>query len=237
MKLLKSYPFVILGYQTKLMKQLPLLILATFLFTSCGKIYLKMMGVKEFKPVEKTEIVCYFNKINLDTSCILALDSIKYKTLIHQKLKDSSVYTSPNWWVQNHVQPTQVIYYNLETQKSIAAYFNCIAESRAITNLTYNKYNELEFFPPLTYTDSRWIDTLFTMQEIVGTIQNLGTNQPYQFTPSSQKYLALIFYSLAIEKQSTNIIRESREHINKCIQDSCQVLYINMDNYLYSETN
>lgn len=117
---------------------------------------------------------------------------------------------------------------------SIASYFNCIAESRGITNFTYNKYNELEFFPPLTYTDSRWIDTLFTTQEILATINEVN-GKPFNYQDDGKRYLALVFYTLMIEKQSTNLIRETNKHISQCIKDSCQVFFINMDNYMYKE--
>lgn len=202
--------------------------------TSCVKIYLRIMGVKKPRTVNKETLSTYLHKQNIYPSQILEVDSVRYQQLIEQKQHDTLVYKNPGWWVQNHVQPSQVILIDKTKDKSIASYFNCISESRGINNLTYNKYHELEFFPPLTYTDPRWIDSLFTTHEILTTF-NEANGKAFKYEDDGKRYLALVFYTLMIEKQSTNLIRETNTHINQCIKDSCQVLYINMDNYLYQQ--
>ncbi len=211
-----------------------ILILLSLLASSCVRIYLRAMGVKKARTVDKEVLSNYLDKLNIQPDQILEVDSARYHKLIKTKLQDSSTYKYPNWWVQNHLQPTQVIYFDKYAGKSIAAYFNCIAESSFPFNLTYNKYNELEYFPPLTYSDSKWIDTLFSLNELLGTINDLDT-KTFVFNNNGKRYLALIYYSLFVEKQSTNLIRETNTHIRNCIKDSCQVLFINMDNYMFQQ--
>lgn len=202
--------------------------------TSCARIYLRIIGVKKPRAVNKEVLATYLYEQNVHPSQILEVDSVRYQQLIEQKQNDTLVYKNAWWWVQNHVQPSQVILIDKLKDRSVASYFNCIAESRGINNFTYNKFHELEFFPPLTYSDPRWIDTIFTTQEILRTFNEVN-GKTYKYQDDGKRYLALVFYTLMIEKQSTNIIRETNMHINQCIKDSCQVLYINMDNYMYQQ--
>lgn len=195
-----------------------------------------MVGVKPIKEVTQKQVSTYLQELNIQSIPALEIDSTRYQALIQSKLHDSCKYESKDWYIQNHLQPTQALYYNMYAKSAVAAYFNCIAESRNLTNFTYNKFNELEFFPPLTYTDPRWIDSLFTIEELLNTINDIQTGQPYATEPITTKYLVLVFYSLAIQKQSTNLIRETRYHVQNCIKDSTTLIYVNMDNYLYSQS-
>lgn len=203
---------------------------------SCTTLYFKILGIKEFKPVTKDEIKGFHQEAGILNQDILELDSTRYRLLIQKSLKDTTYYKSPDWWIQNHIQPTQVMIYNTYSQKQIAGYFNCIAESRPIGNLTYNKYNELEFFPPLTYSNEKWIDSLISYQDILATVHDLSNNKPFEGNPTDKKYLVLILYSLATKKQSINIINETRKYMNQCLKDSSTTFYINMDNYFYGQT-
>jgi hypothetical protein len=195
-----------------------------------------MMGVKPIQAVHQHQVSSYLKNLNIQSNAALEIDSLRYQALINHKLSDTCKYDSKDWYIQNHLQPTQAMYFNMHTKSAVAAYFNCIAESRNLTNLTYNKFKELEFFPPLTYSDPRWIDSLFRVEEILNTINDMQTGQPYKTDHFRTKYLVLIFYSLAIQKQSTNLIREAQYHIQNCIKDSSTLIYVNIDNYLYSQS-
>lgn len=163
-------------------KWLAVLCIGIIFISSCGKIYLKLVGVRKMGPVNNELLVNYLNKINIHEQSVLEVNPQKFDSLIQSKHNDSISYESKDWYIQNHLQHTQVIFFNTETQKSIAAYFNCIAESRNLSNFTFNKYNELEFFPPLTYTDPRWIDSLFSLDELLETVRLIETHEPYQIS-------------------------------------------------------
>ena len=169
--------------------------------------------------------------MNINQETIFELDAAKYDQLINLKHNDST-----SWWVQNHVQPVQVIYYDNEINKSIASYFNCIAGSRNFFNFSWNENGELNCFPPLIYTDSRWIDTIFSKSEIENcliTIPNQGSKKIIY----PKKYDIFLFYSFAIEKQSINLINEVTAHIDRFIPNQYNLFFINMDNYLFYATN
>lgn len=214
------------------MRNVALLLILSISSLSCGRIYLRMVGIKKNSPVTKSELTYFLNKHQLNSSIILELDSAKYTALIAAKKQDTLTYKSPDWWIQNHIQPLQAIYYDNNIRQPIAAYFNCIAESRGITNFTWNKYNELDTFPPKTYTDWRWRDTLFTMHEITSTFRSLE-GKPFLMADYTKRYQIFVFYSLFVEKQSINLIKEVNTHINRFIQTEYDIHYINMDNYFY----
>lgn len=214
------------------MRKIALLLILCISFLSCGRIYLRLIGVKQTKAVTKHELTSFLNKHQLNPIIVLELDSAKYAALIEAKKRDTLTYKSPDWWIQNHVQPVQVIYYDNKEQKPLAAYFNCIAEGRGLTNFTWNKNHELDTFPPKTYTDWRWRDTLFTMNEIVSTFHSFD-DKPFLMANYNKRYQIFVFYSLFVEKQSNNLIQEVNMHINKFIKSEADIHYINMDNYFY----
>lgn len=191
------------------------------------------MGIKKARTVDKPTLTNYLNGLNVSTDQILEIDSIRYSDLISLKLKDST-YENSEWFVQNHIQSAQTIIIDKQKSQSIASLFSCNAEQRFFANLTWNKFNELEYFPPLTYSESRWNDSLFSTSEIFSTFNSFG-KEKFEYNSDQKKYLVLVFYSLFAEKQSTNLIRETQTYINNCIKDSCQVIYVNMDNYMFRE--
>jgi hypothetical protein len=206
-----------------------ILILSIF-FCSCGRIYLKSIGVKSPSEVNQLQQTSFSKKMNFNEEIIFELDSVKYNQLIKRKHNDST-----SWWVQNHVQPVQVIYFDNETNKSIASYFNCIAGSSNFFNFSWNENGELNYFPPLTYTDTRWIDTIFSKSEIENCLIQIP-NQGSRKITYPKKYDIFLFYSFAIEKQSVNLINEVNTHINRFIPNQYNLFFINMDNYLFYAT-
>ncbi len=199
--------------------------------TSCLKIYLRIYGIKTNKLVNERMLSSFLIKNAISDSLILELDSNKYAALIDLKTKDTLNYKHAKWWTQNHIQPIQVIYFDLYANKSIAAFFNCVAETRGISTMTWNKENELDFFPPRTY--DKWSDSLFTSKEILNTVIDLKAKKEFTLK-NNKKYLVLLFYTLFIEKQSLNMIREVNYNLSKYGKDDYQLYYINMDNYFYS---
>jgi hypothetical protein len=183
--------------------------------------------------VTETILREYLIKNNIHQDEILEVDSVRYSALIALKGKDST-YGNTNWFVQNHIQPNQTIIYDKRTYTSIASFFGCTAEMRPIGNMTWNKFHELEFFPPLTYSESKWNDSLFSAAELFHTFNRLP-HEPFAFKADDKQYLVLVFYSLFVKKQSTNLIRETQNYIDLCLKGSCQVLYVNMDNFMYNE--
>jgi hypothetical protein len=161
-------------------------------FTSCAKIYFKLTGVTKARTVDREYLAKYLTQHSISTNQILEVDSVRYKNLIEQKQQDTLVYKEPYWWVLNHIQPAQVIYFDRVTNKPVASYFNCIAEGRWFFNFTWNKNNELEFFPPKTYSDYKWIDTLFSVNEIIQTVNDLSGKE-FVYKDDGKRYLALIF--------------------------------------------
>ena len=145
---------------------------------------------------------------------------------------DTLNYKFASWWTQNHIQPIQVIYFDVDSNKSVAAFFNCIAETNGISKMTWNKDKELEQFPPIAYR--KWCDSLFSYNEILNTIVNLKTGKNFESVPR-KKYLILVLYSLFIEKQTLNLFREVKYNLSKQKSNNYEIYYVNMDNYFYSE--
>jgi hypothetical protein len=174
----------------------------------------------------------FLTKNLITDSLILQLDSVKYKKLINTKNIDTLNYKFASWWTQNHIQPIQVIYFDVDSNKSVAAFFNCISEVKGISKMTWNKDKELEQFPPTAYR--KWCDSLFSYNEILNTIVNLKTGKNFEIVPR-KKYLILVFYSLFIEKQTLNLIREVNYNLSKQKSNNYEIYYVNMDNYFYNE--
>lgn len=202
------------------------------LFLSCGKLYLKATGVKPFKPVVEQQLISYLSKQGIKQEHIYEVDSVRFNELLTKKKDDTLVYTKPNWWIQNHIQPIQTVCFDNATKKPLYAYFNCIAESKGLTQFTWNKFQELESFPPKEYTSYRWIDTLFTLDELTNTFVDFKGNS-IVLNNNEKKYTVFIYYSLFVEKQANNLIRETLTHLNTFIPNDYNVYFINFDNALY----
>ena len=200
--------------------------------SSCLKIYFRIYGIKKCKAVTIQNLSSFLTKNLITDSLILQVDSIKYQKLINTKNIDTLNYNYASWWTQNHIQPIQVIYFDIDSNKSVAAFFNCIAETKGISTMTWNKDKELEQFPPIAYR--KWCDSLFTYNEIINTIVDLKTGKSIEYVPR-KKYLILVLYSLFIEKQTLNLIREINYNLSKQKTNNYELYYINMDNYFYSQ--
>lgn len=206
---------------------LSILILTSISCCSCGRIYLRAIGVRKAKAISQSEQKIFCREMMLNQSTIFELDSVKYDILINKKHNDST-----SWWVQNHVQPVQVIYFDNDSNKSIASYFNCIAGSRNFLNFSWNENGELNYFPPPAYADERWIDTIFSKKEIEECMIKIESTGDNMIT-YPKKYDIFLFYSFAIKKQSVNLINEVKNHIDRFIPNQYNLYFINMDNYLF----
>jgi hypothetical protein len=131
------------------------------------------MGIKKTRPVESKTLKTYLKELDAPNTIILEVDSVRYRDLISLKLEDTA-YKYNKWFVQNHIQPAQAIIFEKGRKTPISSYFSCNSEQRFFANLTWNKYNELEFFPSLTYSDSIWNDSLITLDEILKTVNLLN---------------------------------------------------------------
>ncbi len=214
------------------MKQKTLaLISLLLLLSSCTTLYFKLTGLKTPKVISWDEMEEFKQQAQLTDYPTIQLDSVAYSLLIQLKLKDTSVYRNPNWWVQNHVQPVQVVYYDKLSQKPVASFFNCIAESRGLTNFTWNKYQELDSFPPREYADWRWIDTLFTPREIENCFRYRTEKDSLFYVNSKKRYQIFLIYALFTKKQSLNLIKEVKTHINTFIPGDYDLYPLCYDNF------
>jgi hypothetical protein len=196
------------------------------------------MGVKEFREVETIDIKNYLeNKQKLFNVPLLELDPIGYSKLIAKKLADTAAYQFAGWYVQNHIQPLQTICYEKNSKTSLFSFFNCIAETKNINQLTWNKYHELDTFPPKEYISYKWNDSLFSLNEIVRNIRNLDDQSTFSITVTNKEYIVLIFYSLAFEMQANNLIRETQLYLKKFMPNNYDIYYINCDNFLFYQKN
>ena len=202
------------------------------LFNSCGKIYLRAIGVKPFKPTNEAQLISYLNTQEVSIENAFQIDSVSFVQLINAKKKDTLIYTKPRWWIQNHIQPLQTICFDNETQKPLYAYFNCIAESKGLTQFTWNKNKELESFPPKEYTSGKWTDSLFTMAELTNTMVDFKGNR-LRLQNNGKKYSVFLYYSLFVKKQANNIIKETITHLDKYAPNEYNLYFVNFDNCLY----
>lgn len=191
------------------------------------------MGVKPFKSVTEVEAITYLKTHNVFDTVILQANARKYIKLINDKKNDTIIYKNPNWWIQNHIQPIQTICFDNRKNKCLFSYFNCIAETRNLTQFTWNKFNELETFPPREYTSTKWTDSLFTFDDITNTIHHFGTEHAANINTKNYDYTVFIFYSLSVRKQADNLIRETNIYLNKFVPNRYILYYINFDEVLY----
>lgn len=199
--------------------------------SSCTTLYFKIIGFKTPKITSWSKIEEFMKEAQLSEYPTIQLDSVAYSALIQQKLKDTLVYDKPNWWVQNHVQPIQVVYYDKLTQRPVMSFFNCIAESRGINNFTWNRYQELDSFPAREYADWRWIDTLFTPTEIAQCFRYKSQSDSLFYANSTKRYQVFLIYALFSKKQSLNLIREVKTHINTFIPNNYDLYPLCYDNF------
>lgn len=209
--------------------------LAIVLFNSCGMIYLRAIGVKPFKPVNEEQLISYLSSKKVSIENVYQIDSVSFVQLINTKKKDTLIYNKLHLWIQNHVQPLQTICFDNETQKPIYAYFNCIAESKGLTQFTWNKNKELESFPPKEYTSENCIDSLFTMTELTNTMVDFKGNL-LRLQNNGKRYSVFLYYSLFVQKQANNIIKETITHLNKYAPNEYNLYFVNFDNCLYQLT-
>ncbi len=214
-------------------KYLIVLIILCISSSSCLKIYFRIYGIKKNKEVNFSIIDKFLKKNNVPNNLILELDSQKYAKLISLKEIDTINYQYAKWWTQNHIQPIQALYYDTDSNKFVAAFFNCISETKGISNMTWNKERELEVFPPYAY--QKWTDSLFSFNEIISTVNDLKINSTFEPKTTKKRYVILLFYSIFIEKQSLNMFKEVQYNLRKEKIDNYHLLYINMDNYFYSQ--
>lgn len=201
-------------------------------FTSCGALFLRMMGVKPVKAVKSADAMNFLTRMGVtDTICYEA-DAKAYALLMKNKHADTLVNNSAAQVVQNHLQPLQTICYDNRTGKAVFAYYNCIAQTNG-THLTWNKQGELSSFPPQAYTAISYADTLITLQQLQPTITTFS-RQAVSWNPSNRPYTVLVFYSLFMEKQAINLIRETQTYLHTYLPGQCKVYYINFDNTLYA---
>lgn len=192
------------------------------------------MGVRPLKEVTKEESAQYLLQNGILENRILEANPCKYNKLIFSKKYDTTHYQNTNWYIQNHTQPMQTICYINETKTPVFAFFNCIAETKNINQFTWNKYGELESFPPKDYVSTKWVDTLFTFDEIANTIHIFGTEHIAELNSDDKKYTVLVFYSLFTRKQTNNLIKETKAYLEKYMTSDYGVYYINFDNFLNS---
>lgn len=204
------------------------LLLIAYLLTSCGALFLRMMGVKAVKEVKVAEARAFLANFGVtDTVCYEAAPEA-YASLMKSKAADSLIYTNAAQVVQNHIQPLQTICFDNRTGKAVFAYFNCIAQTNG-TQLTWNKQGELTSFPPSAYTQLSYADTLITLQHIQPTIAAFGRKE-VTWQAADKPYTVLVFYSLFMEKQAVNLIRETQTYLQTYLPNQCNVYYINFDN-------
>ncbi len=207
-------------------------IFSSIAFCSCGRLYLKVIGVRSFAIVSENNLKNYLSNYEVANANIYQIDSVSFVQLINAKKKDTLIYNKPRWWIQNHIQPLQTICFDNETQKPVYAYFNCIAESRGLTQFTWNKNKELESFPPQEYTSGKWTDSLFTMIELTNTMVDFKGNR-LRLQNNGKKYSVFLYYSLFVQKQANNIIQETITHLNKYAPNEYNLYFVNFDNCLY----
>lgn len=202
-------------------------------FPSCGKLYLRVMGVEPFRTVSDNEAKHFLMKQGVhDTLCYEACADA-YIGLLKRKRYDTLIYQYPDWWLQNHVQPIQTMCFDNRTKKPVFAFFNCIAETRGLARFTWNKNHELDVFPPQEYTSYKWIDTLITFEELTLTLQTFA-HEPLVLNTAEKPYTVLVFYALCVEKQAVNLIRETQTYLDTYLPNQCKVYYVNFDNTLYA---
>ncbi len=56
--------------------------ICSFLFLSCGKLYLKATGVKPFKPVIEQQLISYLSKQGVKQERIYEVDSVRFNELL-----------------------------------------------------------------------------------------------------------------------------------------------------------
>ncbi|MGY6563054.1 MAG: hypothetical protein ACXITV_13205 [Luteibaculaceae bacterium] len=191
------------------------------------------MGVKPFRQVGIEDMRAFLNNNSILDSLILEADPKKYNELVDSKQFDTLHYKNTKWYTLNHIQPMQAICFNNKDEKPLFSYFNCVAETRRINQFTWNKFDELETFPPKEYTSYKWTDTLFKFQEIINTFHNLETNKEAEIKKSDKDFTVLIFYTFCTERQSKNLIRETTDYLERFIPDRYDLYFINFDNALY----
>jgi hypothetical protein len=200
--------------------------------SSCTKLYIRAVGIKPVKQLSSLEIETFFYKENIQQQQIIEANPSKYEKLILDKENDTLYYKNTRWYIQNHIQPIQTICFDNESKKPVFAFFNCIAESKHLTKFTWNKNGELNTFPPKEYDSYKWTDTLFHFHEILETIHVINTDTVANLK-NNKDFTILVFFSLFFEKQSINLIKETREYIEKFIPGRYEVFFINFDNATY----
>lgn len=195
---------------------------------SCSKIYLRILGVKHPRSVNTKDLTTFLKKRKIKQEYILELDYEKYINLIATKSMDTANRYYVNSSIQSHTQPTQVIYFDKVTKKPLVSFFNCVSEIRGISNMTWNKDKELEFFPPKTY--EKWTDSIFSYNELMSTFNDIE-GKKFEYKDDGTRYLIILYYSFLIQKQSVNMIKEVNYNLNKFIKNNYQIYYVNMDNF------
>ncbi|TAF33936.1 MAG: hypothetical protein EAZ57_04360 [Cytophagales bacterium] len=199
----------------------------TMFLSSCGnKLYFKMLGLKSMKRHSEAKIGKLYKKrgeLMLNKNYYVADQN--YVMLLNRFTKaipDTNLRKATNnYYIQT------LNYYLYDGNVLLTALPNCMADFRTQYNLTWNKRQELETFPPkYTYALKHYIpkDSLLTALDKFGT--------GHQESPT--RYTAFVLWGYFGGRQTKNFLREVSKNI--AMEKDITVRYVFIDNIYNPKT-
>ncbi len=197
------------------MKQGVLFISLSIFVMNCGGLFLKMYGMKKFRPLSNAEIRECQSDFGVDVNASYVLDTAKYFAFL--RTIDTNQFALAQ---KNHAQPLQALYFNTEG-KLICWYVNCYAGG--FPNLKWDRIDTaFNSYPP---SQQAPLDTFLRLDKMFTYMTDVDSS--WTLLAPYVGGTVIVFWNRWMGRQSKRLIElvkknDPGEHV--------QVYYVNNDN-------
>lgn len=139
------------------------LLFSALVFTGCGPVLFKVMGLKKGKELTPEEIISQAKKYSIQATDCYEMDTT-YMTYVF------AIDTAYKIERKNHFQPLQALYYD-STGKLVSYHVNCSVGG--FPNLKWNKFGAFDEFPARSQAK---LDTLVDLKTHLTFVKQADTN-------------------------------------------------------------
>lgn len=194
-----------------------------YFMSSCSTVFKSVYGLKDPKPLNKSELIKQADKLDIPESDLYELDK-SYLKFIYSKndLDDDDI--------KYRTQPLQVMYYD-KTGKLLSHHVNCLATG--FPKLNWNVDNNFEYFVPESQAP---LNQSLPSKQLIKYFKPLNHNNDLNI--QDYHYLVIIFYNDFMRKQSKHLIKSVKDNLKlNETNESVKVIYVNNDNFFSNLNN
>lgn len=208
-----------------------LLACVLLVLSSCSKLFTIGLGIHQPKHLSEKKLNAWKHEFQIPDSISFTLNDSLFTARFYE-FKNRADYDKIRGDVNDYYQPLKAIYIDNDKDSIIACVFNCLADLDGF-NLTWNRNGEMSQFPPrFQEFISRVIPVNYHFDII-----NQHENVKAIIKQTQKKYCVLLFWSAFEGRQTKRFINQVRDNITQFVSDSCQIVYINADEFYAKHIN